>query len=136
MLGAGSASATTPASALSAPAPVAANEAGWKYVFIDNSASDYWRCDLGTSCTFQHYDGLGWFLQAGEPGWTNMGAAGFGDQVSSLTNRSPWTMYLWNWTGTCWSLLWTSPPENWGNIAHLDNQTDAISLGMIIPDAC
>jgi hypothetical protein len=97
----------------------------------------YDSCQVGWFCAYEHFHGNG-----GQPGWMYAisGGPGFADltgeierdNISSIYNRSGYTvrLYDYNPVGGCWWLLWTSPPGNWGNIAHIDNRTDYIGFGM------
>ncbi|WP_146044335.1 hypothetical protein [Amycolatopsis sp. BJA-103] len=105
---------------------------------VPPEGSDYyiWNCTYLEFCYFKHYgarhENGGWGRGFLENGFYNIGADGYGDQTSSIWNRSGVQVwgYDWHQSNQCWKEIWVSPNGNWGDLdPKVDNLTDAISVG-------
>jgi hypothetical protein len=100
-----------------------------------------WDCPADSLCVYANSNGNGFIGSiAGPSVFSNLGAVGQGDKVSSARNTGSSTGVLWDFDSVdgCWDLLLTIAPGTEVNVPAVDNdRTDAISHnGYNPPNVC
>jgi hypothetical protein len=91
-----------------------------------------WTCPGGEFCGWDGPDGTGAMIVEVGSGCTlyDIGSAGKGDRLTSYQNRTGKQVFLVNWTGTNWDVLFRplQDGEKGTLPASDDNQTDGVSI--------